>query len=132
MPTSITQDAFNTVCNHLAIQGGPSHRGLQGALHGTGGRRDPIGLFIPYDQYSPTLEGEATETWIDKFRLLKGLQESFLESLVLVHDRSIVELNGVRDMDHVATIRERLAEVAEKYGLDSSRIEKITKWSLWE
>lgn len=63
-PTPMTaQDIFTTSATHLLAQGEQSTNHMGECLyHGPRGRKCAIGIFIPLERYSRTLEGSGVET----------------------------------------------------------------------
>jgi hypothetical protein len=90
------QEIFDEVVRHLHAQGGPSYDPSmeeEGLYHGSDGRKDPVGLFIPANLYHEGLEGKT----VGAKEVLAALPKEFrnklelLEALQSIHDMSQME-----------------------------------------
>jgi hypothetical protein len=125
------QQIFDTVCQHLAEQGGPALQYNSDtertfcSYRGDDGKQCAAGIFIPKNEYSEWMEHGYPADWVFGDSGLNLILENetlqLLNALQNAHDSR-------ESQEPLAEIRIKLDKVAQAFDLKPDAIKAITKW----
>lgn len=125
------QRVFDTVSEHLFVQGSPAMNGTNCRYRDREGRKCAAGALIPDAMYSRAMEGYCVVGLIDNSSAKCSFSDYHVPAKILRHPKLVRSLQEVHDSAasakydgdstnawlSTASMQARLAAVAEKYGL---------------
>lgn len=125
------QEIFDAVVRHFKTQVEPSleydaHIGLSRCKYRSiDGKKCAAGIFIPDDQYSPTMEGKAFTFVAQRHSLPAFLvdEKDFVERLQLIHDSTRTGARNEGSTLLATGVAKELRHLAASYGLSDREVD---------
>lgn len=118
------QEIFNTVCNGILSQGGPSVNECGNCCYrNENGHKCAAGLLIKDEDYYFTMEGQTCEkgTPVGEYLARNEIDIDFVRDLQLIHDNSYTDHENENDFFSLWNLR--MIKIAQLHNLDYSLLQ---------